>query len=832
MPLQPSGSKPPPKFDRSLLVDLSSHAVYERGRRLYESGAAEALEWTSPVLSGRVKDGATEYAVRLNLRSTTFAANECGCAEGRRGQVCAHAVAVCLAFEAGRGEDRAPVPEPGARPAASVRPPPARNRRRAAEAGAWRAWEPGAGDHPAADGAASREAFSGTAVQVDGSPNFLAVRLPVERNESILQLRELLKAEGFSLEPRNGRWWLRDRHRTLNFLAAHWRALRNEWRAEFTDNFEEKFKAVTLAEPEVEVTGEGGRFAVELRLGAGADEESLRRALGGGRSYAESGNGSITLIDRKAAERLHAAERALSGQADRPFTPVFRRVVENAELAGAEEMLEELSEGWRAPAEWRVRSRALREVAALEPAPVRAEFDELLRGYQRIGVAWLWHLYRNQLGGILADEMGLGKTLQALALIECVRGKAGRGQPALVVAPASLVENWAREAARFVPGLRVIRQQGPARATEPAPLEDADLVVTSYGTLRQDADLLATLDWSVVVGDEAQHIKNRHTRNARALTRLRSPGRFLLTGTPVENSLDDLVSLFAFLMPGYLGNEPAKAGAEEREWRRGEQLRRAAPYVLRRTKREVAPELPEKIERTLFCELGETQRRFYGEVLEKTRRELQRLEGEGARAGRLRLAALTELLRLRQACVDPRILDDGFAAEDCGKLAAFEEILDECLDVGSRILLFSSFVSALRLLAARLEERGTPYCYLDGSTRDRMAVCDRFNHDESIPVFLISLKAGGSGLNLTGADTVVHYDPWWNPAAEAQATDRAHRIGQTRTVTSIRIIAADTVEEKVLELQRRKAEVLRELFEESAAATAEVSLEDVRALLG
>ena len=332
-------------------------------------------------------------------------------------------------------------------------------------------------------------------------------------------------------------------------------------------------------------------------------------------------------------------------------------------------------------------------------------------------MAWLWHLYRHDLGGILADEMGLGKTLQALALIECIHTTATQqGQPALVVCPASLVENWLREASRFTPQLRVLKHHGPKRARESVVLEDVDLVITSYGTLRQDAELLGTMDWCVVVGDEAQHIKNRRSQNARTLTSLRSRGRFLLTGTPVENSLDDLLSLFSFLMPGYLQKSQGKLSTEDRNWHNKRQTERAAAYILRRTKREVAPELPDKIEKTFFCELGAKQARFYQETLEKTRREIFELEMGGANAGRVQFAAFKELLRLRQVCVDPRILDEGFAASESAKLAAFDELLDECLDAGSRILVFSSFVSALKLLAAHLKEKGHRFCYLDGST--------------------------------------------------------------------------------------------------------------------
>jgi SNF2 family DNA or RNA helicase len=252
---------------------------------------------------------------------------------------------------------------------------------------------------------------------------------------------------------------------------------------------------------------------------------------------------------------------------------------------------------------------------------------------------------------------------------------------------------------------------------------------------------------------------------------------------------------------------------------------------LRRTKKEVAPELPDKIEKTFFCEMGAKQTRFYNDTLERTRRQIFDLEMSGANAGRVQFAAFTELLRLRQACVDPRIIDDEFPAANSAKLAAFDEVLDECIDAGSRILVFSSFVTALKLLAQHLEAKGHKFCYLDGKTRNRLDVCDTFNDDASIPVFLISLKAGGTGLNLTGADTVVHYDPWWNPASEAQATDRAHRIGQKRVVTSIKLIAANTVEEKVLELQAKKAEILKDLFEESEAANSKVSLDDIKSLL-
>ncbi|HKK17291.1 MAG TPA: DEAD/DEAH box helicase [Opitutales bacterium] len=721
--------------------------------------------------------------------------------------------------------------KPRIRSGVSLREPSRPNPRQLAESKRKQLFQTKPGDYPTARSVAdSMEDYSTDRVVVDGSPNFLAIRLPAQ-DDTIQPLRELLKRTGFMLEPSNRKWWLRDRHKTLNFLAGHWRALKEEWQAEFTENFEAKMKDVELSSIDVQTKEEAGRFFLDVSLSADADEMELRKALASGKSYVGQEDGPTVLLDQSSVDRLHQIEKAVSGQADRPFTPTFSKRLGTAELVDVEDLLDEACEGWQPPQAWQSRSRALKQVGALEPAPVRPGFDAVLRTYQRIGVAWLWHLYRNDLGGILADEMGLGKTLQALALIECIGDQESDKAPALVVCPASLVENWIREAARFTPKLRALKHHGPKRAKEPVALEDADLVITSYGTLRQDADLLSTMDWCVVIGDEAQHIKNRRSQNAKTLTRLHSAGRFLLTGTPVENSLDDLLSLFTFLMPGYLEKAPPKLTQEDRAWHNNRQTSRAAAYILRRTKKEVAPELPDKIEKTFFCELGSKQQRFYRETLEKTRKEIFDLEMSGANEGRLKFAAFTELLRLRQACVDPRILDDKFAAKESAKLAAFDEVLDECLDNGSRMLVFSSFVTALKLLADHLKAKGHRFSYLDGSTKNRLAICDEFNGDETIPVFLISLKAGGTGLNLTGADTVLHYDPWWNPAAEAQATDRAHRIGQDKVVTSIKLIATDTVEEKVLELQAKKAALLQELFEESEAANAKVSIDDIKDLL-
>jgi SNF2 family DNA or RNA helicase len=327
---------------------------------------------------------------------------------------------------------------------------------------------------------------------------------------------------------------------------------------------------------------------------------------------------------------------------------------------------------------------------------------------------------------------------------------------------------------------------------------------------------------------------------------LRARCRFLLTGTPLENSLDDLRSLFEFLLPGYLTPLPVGIRGDERAWF-DERLRaQTAPYLLRRTKQAVAPELPAKLEQVVWCELGPAQAALYRTTQEKSERELFDLEASGVSESKLKFAALTQLLRLRQICCDPRLLEvgrDRWARRedepapppfpDSAKLDAFRELVAEAVDDGHRLLVFSQFTSLLALLRTEFDAQQLAYCYLDGSmtAAARQVQIDRFQATSDVPIFLLSLKAGGTGLNLTGADTVVHFDPWWNPAAEAQATDRAHRIGQTRVVTSYKLIAAGTVEEKVLALQAEKRALLATVFEASDAAAAKLSLADLKSLL-
>ena len=431
---------------------------------------------------------------------------------------------------------------------------------------------------------------------------------------------------------------------------------------------------------------------------------------------------------------------------------------------------------------------------------------ERLREYQLVGWEWLTRLAANNLGGILADEMGLGKTVQTLAFL---RAHQGLG-PALVVCPTSLVTNWENETRKFTPELKTLVLEGADRAARFKSIADVDIVITSYALLRRDIDTLREINFSTAVLDEAQHIKNPETQNAQAAFALRAKHRFVLTGTPMENSVRDLWSIMNFALPGYLGNRndfreryelPIARGSAPDVQRR--LSRRLQPFLLRRKKRDVAKDLPEKIEQVVPCSLTSHQRAAYDALLREIQQGLGS-SGKNVNAGAQRMKMLTGLLRLRQVCCDLRLV--GIDKEETSaKLDLLDELLEEAIDGEHRVLVFSQFVSMLHLVRERLEKLEIPFCYLDGSTKQRQEVVDRFQSDSAIPVFLISLKAGGVGLNLSAADTVIHFDPWWNPAVEAQATDRAHRIGQTRVVTAYKLITRDTVEEKILRLQEKNA---------------------------
>lgn len=524
----------------------------------------------------------------------------------------------------------------------------------------------------------------------------------------------------------------------------------------------------------------------------------------------------------------HEIDQLLKGSGRRDQRKL--RLADTAQLHDLDEVLRDVNPEQLAPGHYRVPAIHADYVLgsfSLPPAkadltpPDFGELAHVLRPYQKEGVTWLAAAAQTRGGGILADEMGLGKTLQILALLQDPAFR-----PALVVCPSVLIGNWIEETRRFTPGL-VATALRTGRDFETLP--EADLYVTSYALLRSSR---FPSGWhpATVILDEAQHIKNPDTLNAKAARGLATDHRFVLTGTPVENSVRDLWSLMAFLAPGYLGSrkefhiryeKPIMEGSDAAA--RARLTRRMRPFFLRRTKDRVAGELPRKLVQPLKAAMTPAQASLYRQVLERGRAKIS--EGPEGRMGVLRL-----LLRLRQIACHPKLT--GVETKEIpGKVELCLELMEELMDGGHRALVFSQFASMLRLMAAEFEARGWSYTYLDGQTRDRSAQIDRFRRDPDVPVFLISLKAGGFGLNLTEADTVIHFDPWWNPAVEAQANDRVHRIGQDKPVSIYKLVAEGTIEEKILLLQERKQALISAAVESEEPLMEGLSWKEMCALL-
>jgi len=531
-----------------------------------------------------------------------------------------------------------------------------------------------------------------------------------------------------------------------------------------------------------------------------------------------------TRIARMPAATLRATLTVLVELLDRRDRGTTRLALPRARVAGLGDMLRQ----WQleGPADTIESIRALTDPAALppmaEPESLRAE----LRDYQRRGLAWLQTLARGSFGGILADDMGLGKTLQVLAHV-ITEKRAGRlDKPCLIIAPTSLLFNWRAEAARFAPELRLLTLHGPKRKRDFLRLDRCDIALTSYALLNRDHARLGARTWHLVVLDEAQAIKNPASRVARRARELDARQRICLTGTPLENHLGELWSLFQFAVPGLLGSardfqRRYRTPIEKHDDRLRMQALRGlvAPFLLRRTKRDAAPELPPVSEIERHVEMQHEQRRLYETVRvamhDKVRRAIDRHGLE-----RSRVVVLNALLRLRQICCDPRLVEglDPAGKARSAKLELLRQMLPEAIEEGRRVLVFSQFTSMLALIESELAQMGLAYVKLTGRTRDRERPVRQFQ-ESLVPVFLIGLKAGGAGLNLTAADTVIHYDPWWNPAVEDQATGRAHRIGQAEQVFSWRLITAGSVEERVMQLQLNKRQLIDGLFAPSSTNT-------------
>ncbi|MBR1608587.1 MAG: DEAD/DEAH box helicase, partial [Kiritimatiellae bacterium] len=644
--------------------------------------------------------------------------------------------------------------------------------------------------------------------------------------------------------------------RVLDFFGGTAPSLsRHNWRIVLDPGLQAFAKTFVRVAPRITVASIPGANAFELgyRLASSNGKFSITdaeyKSTAPNHSWCYH-DGRVVLFDRAAIEDLNSVLAECTNTRGRPradkgegpgatrriadtYTHFVKSVIDS--LASSGVVIESAPESWLHEAD----IEAIR--AELQPAVLGEPVKSLLRPYQKLGVAWLRYLELKDRGGILADEMGLGKTIQTLAWISLKRLR-GEG-PAIVVCPTSLVFNWVHEARHFTPELKTVAMAGAGRRELFGELQGADLVVTSYALMRRDIEEYRAIKFSAVVLDEAQNIKNRNTQNAKSVKRLNhDAARLVVTGTPVENTVADLWSVMDFLMPGYLGRyetfkrnyeEPLSGPPETGEYiDASERLHdKLAPFILRRLKKEVAKELPPKIVKTSWCELTPEQRAVYDRILDESRREVTgAVHAQGFEKSRMII--LTVLLRLRQVCCHLGLVEDSARAErPSGKLEHMMQILDEATSAGHRVLVFSQFVKMLGILRDELRARGMDFCYLDGASKDRMEQVQRFNADPSIPVFLISLKAGGAGLNLTGADEVIHFDPWWNPAVEDQATDRAHRIGQKNTVYSLRLITVDTVEERVLQMQRRKRAIIDSVVGGDEQTMSKLTWADVQKLL-
>ena len=461
-------------------------------------------------------------------------------------------------------------------------------------------------------------------------------------------------------------------------------------------------------------------------------------------------------------------------------------------------------------AEFRKVRKELHAFEGVEPLEAPPGFQGELRPYQREGLGWLDYLRKFDFGGILADDMGLGKTIQVLALLQRRRARRQAKGPSLIVVPRSLVFNWMQEATKFTPRLRVLDYTGPSRHSLRDRFDEFDLVVTTYGTLRSDAAELSQIEFDYAILDEAQAIKNSDSQSAKAARLLKARHRLAMSGTPIENHLGELWSIFEFLNPGMLGTATVfrrhaggLSGADEEA--RGLLAKALRPFILRRTKAQVVKDLPDKVEQTLHVDMEPAQRELYEQLKAHYRSALLRKDSEALRTSKIEV--LEALLRLRQAACHPGLIDPERSGEPSAKLDMLLPQLEEVIEEGHKVLVFSQFTTFLGLVRQRLDAAKIPYEYLDGRTRNREERVARFQTDPDVPVFLISLKAGGLGLNLTAAEYVYLLDPWWNPAVEAQAIDRSHRIGQTQHVFAYRIICRDTVEQKILELQQKKRDL-------------------------
>jgi superfamily II DNA or RNA helicase len=562
--------------------------------------------------------------------------------------------------------------------------------------------------------------------------------------------------------------------------------------------------------------------------GVGVDREELERCLREGKKYVRLSDNSFAPLDADRVRMMIDREiELLQAGGKNGKIPL-------SHAGRVQDLLSQATDA-QVAANTKQLFQRLASIDEIKAAKKPKGLKATLRPYQEQGLSWLSFIHEIGSGGVLADDMGLGKTIQTIALLLNLKAeKKTAPLRVLIVAPTSVVSNWVREIERFSPTLTTALWHGAGRKDQMEELESANVVITSYALLRRDIDLLKKLRLDYAILDEAQNIKNPLSATAQAAKELGAERRLALTGTPIENRLSEIWSIFEFVSPGLLGPLPKFEEKYARPIDQGDSKAAARlrsvihPFILRRTKIEVAKDLPPKLEVDKLIDLAPDQKAIYLQVLREVRATVMG-EVERVGLGKSQLHILAGLTKLRQAACDPRLLGlpREFSHEDSGKLNAIRELIDEVESGGHKVLVFSQFVSMLKLIREALDEDKIRYEYLDGSTTDRAERIDRFQTDPTISVFLISLKAGGSGLNLTAADTVIHFDPWWNPAVEDQASDRAHRIGQKKVVTVYRLVAAGTIEEKILQLKQKKKDLVSSVLSEDMGGGKNLSKDDL-----
>lgn len=632
-------------------------------------------------------------------------------------------------------------------------------------------------------------------------------------------IRWLRRLDWFTPEP--GLWTGDANEYFLNSLAITWPERPAE--AEYLGNqaFQRLFLNPHKLRPKLIVEGSGiDWFTVSTeweREGMRLTVSDLERLASATSRFVKLPDGGWVQLDTDAVLAAHEtmADLGVDG-----LSPITQKV----EMVHATQLGDTAMSRFANQAEVKILREHVAKFAGIPPTELPAGIVGDLRPYQKEGFDFLCHLGRMKLGGVLADDMGLGKTLQTLAWLAWLKQSNPHDpQPTLVICPASVLHNWRRESNRFTPDMKVlILQSGPARHNLRHQIPQHDLIVTNYALLRRDLTALQKFSFRAIVLDEAQFIKNPSAQVTLSVKQLHSRYRLALTGTPMENRLLDLWSIMDFVQPGYLGSQsdfnekydPPGDDIEVRHISRRRLSARLRPLILRRLKKQVARDLPDRIEERRDCELGELQRKLYLAELRRSREQiLQTVADKGLAQSKIHvLAALT---RLRQICCHPQLVGSDAAS---GKTETLFELLEPLLAEGHKVLVFSQFVQMLKLLEQECQQRQIPTHLLTGATKQRQDVVQAFQTDAQPGVFLLSLRAAGTGLNLTSASYVLLYDPWWNPAVEAQAIDRSHRIGQTQTVMAYRLIAPGTVEEKIWELQQRKSQTISDVLGEEGFA--------------